>query len=131
MTILRFSRFQARGTGLAVLLFAQLAFGGPPVVADDGDNKVFELGGPEILTMDEIIRTVMRVLGKRRFLFHQPALLMKLVALPLSLLPTPPLSPAAIDFILMEELVDPSEAIRVFGITFERLEDGLRRYLKP
>jgi hypothetical protein len=27
--------------------------------------------------------------------------------------------------------VDPSEAIRVFGITFERLEDGLRRYLKP
>jgi len=45
MTILRFSRFQARGSGLAVLLFAQLAFGGPPVVADDGDNKVFELGG--------------------------------------------------------------------------------------
>jgi hypothetical protein len=49
MTILRFSRFQARGSGLAVLLFAglafaQLAFGGPPVLAD-GDNKIFELGG--------------------------------------------------------------------------------------
>jgi hypothetical protein len=49
----------------------------------------------------------------------------------MTLLPAPPLSPAAIDFILMEELVAPSEAIRVFGITFERLEDGLRRYLKP
>jgi hypothetical protein len=73
----------------------------------------------------------MRVLGKRRLLLHQPAWMMKLVALPMTLLPTPPLSPAAIDFILMEELVDPSAAIRVFGITFERLEDGLRRYLKP
>lgn len=97
----------------------------------EATGKVFELGGPEILTMDDIIRTVMRVLGKRRLLLHQPAWMMKLVALPMTLLPTPPLSPAAIDFILMEELVDPSEAIRAFGIRFERLEDGLRRYLKP
>lgn len=114
-----------------VSVFDVAAVAAAAVHKAEATGKVFELGGPEILTMDEIIRTVMRVLGKRRFLFHQPALIMKLVALPMTLLPTPPLSPAAIDFILMEELVDPSEAIRVFGITFERLEDGLRRYLKP
>src|SRR3990172_890223 len=44
MTILRFRRFKPSGSGLAVLLFAELAFGGPPVGAD-GDNKIFELGG--------------------------------------------------------------------------------------
>jgi len=42
MTRLQFSRFQARGSGLAVLLFAELAFGGPPVAADE-DNKILEL----------------------------------------------------------------------------------------
>ncbi len=33
---------------------------------EDAKDKVFELGGPERLTMDEIIRTVQKVLGKRR-----------------------------------------------------------------
>jgi len=35
---------KATGSGLAVFLFAELAFGAPPVVADE-DNKIFELGG--------------------------------------------------------------------------------------
>ena len=93
-------------------------------------NHSFELGGPENLTMDEIIRMALRVVGKRRFLFHQPAWMMKLVAGVLQFLPGPPLTPAAIDFILMEEPVDTRAAVEVFG-PFERLEDGLRRYLKP
>lgn len=93
-------------------------------------NRIFELGGPENLTMDEIIRTALRVIGKRRLLLHQPAWMMKLVAGVLQFLPGPPLSPAAIDFILMEEPVDTRAAVEAFG-PFERLEDGLRRYLKP
>lgn len=93
-------------------------------------NRVFELGGPENLPMDEIIRTALRVIRKRRLLFHQPAWLMKLVASVLQFLPGPPLSPAAIDFILMEEPADTRAAMELFG-PFERLEDGLRHYLKP
>ncbi|HEX6738461.1 MAG TPA: NAD(P)H-binding protein, partial [Vicinamibacteria bacterium] len=38
----------------------------------DAAGKALELGGPERLTMDEIIRTVQRVLGKRRPLLHHP-----------------------------------------------------------
>ncbi len=93
-------------------------------------NKTFELGTPEPLTMDEVLRTVMRVLNKRRPLLHQSKGLVKALVAPLQLLSAPPMSPAAIDFITTEALIDPSETERVFNIKIEPLEDGLRRYLK-
>jgi NADH dehydrogenase len=79
--------------------------------------------------MDQIIRTVQRLLGRHQPLVHQPVGLVKLGASLLSLLPSPPLSPAAIDFILMEEVVDPGPTEALFGVQFRKLEDGLRTYL--
>lgn len=92
-------------------------------------NAIFELGGPEELSMNEILRAVQRVLGKRRLLVHSPVAVMRLMARVLALLPNPPLTPSAIDFILMEERVDPRPAEEFFGMKFETLETGLRRYL--
>src|SRR5262249_32451991 len=73
---------------------------------DDCKDKVFELGGPQRLSMDEIIRTVQSLLRDARPLplrvfqaligqplLHHPARLMKLLVLPLQLLPEPILSP--------------------------------------
>ena len=94
-----------------------------------GDFRTLELGGPERLTMDEIIRTVQKVLGKRRPLLHHPAKLMKLLVLPMQLLPEPMLSPGAIDFILQEVELDPKPAMDYFGFQFRKLEEGLREYL--
>jgi len=96
---------------------------------EDATGAAFELGGPERLTMDEIIRTVQKVLGRRRPLLHHPAPLMKLLVLPMGLLPQPMLSPGAIDFILQEVDLDPRPAMAYFGFPFRRLEDGLRDYL--
>jgi uncharacterized protein YbjT (DUF2867 family) len=96
----------------------------------EATNGVFELGGPEELTMDEIIGRVQKVLGTHRFLLHQPPALMKLAAIPMKLLPAPPLSPAAVDFILQEARVDPGPAERVFETKFMSLDEGLGRYLK-
>ncbi len=98
---------------------------------EDAKDKVFELGGPERLTMDEIIRTVQKVLGRRRPLLHHPAPLMKLLVRPMALLPEPILSPASIDFILQEVDCDPKPAVEYFGFSFRRLEDGLREYVRP
>jgi NADH dehydrogenase len=92
-------------------------------------NRVFELGSSPPLTMDEILRTIMRVLGKRKPLLHQPAWLVKIPALVIQYLPNAPLSPGAVDFITMDERVDPSDAEQVFGIQFRSLEAGLREYL--
>jgi NADH dehydrogenase len=96
---------------------------------EDTKAAAFDLGGPERLTMDQILFTVQSVLRKRRPLLHHPARLMKLLVLPMRLLPEPMLSPAAIDFILQEVDLDPKPAMEHFGFAFRRLEDGLRDYL--
>jgi len=98
---------------------------------EDAKDKALELGGPERLTMDEIIRTIQKVIGKRRPLVHHPVGLMKLLSWPMQLLPEPPLSPTAIDFIVQEVEIDPRPAMEYFGFPFKRLEDGLREYLGP
>jgi hypothetical protein len=54
---------------------------------------------------------------------------MKLLVLPMQLMPEPMLSPTAIDFITQEVEIDPRPAFAYFGFTFRRLEDGLREYL--
>jgi NADH dehydrogenase len=96
---------------------------------EDATDKAFDLGGPQRLSMDEIIRTVQRVLGRRRPLLHHPAPLMKVLVLPMLLLPEPMLSPGAIDFILQEVDLDPRPAQEFFGFAFQTLEQGLRTYL--
>jgi hypothetical protein len=72
---------------------------------------------------------VQSVLKKRRPLLHHPAGLMKLLVLPMQLLPEPMLSPDAIDFVLQEVDIDAKPAAAYFGFPFRRLEEGLRDYL--
>jgi uncharacterized protein YbjT (DUF2867 family) len=92
-------------------------------------NRIFELGSTPPVSMDDILRTIMRILGKQRPLIHQPAWLVKIPASVIQYLPNAPLSPGAIDFITMDERVDPTAAEQVFGIKFRPLEAGLREYL--
>lgn len=89
-------------------------------------NQTYGIGGPAELTMDEIVRTMLQVMGKRRPLLHNPTWLMKLVAAPLTLLPNPPLSPAAIDFITMEAPVENGPILRDLGLRLTPLSEGLR-----
>ena len=98
-------------------------------VREDAKALTLDVGGPERLTMDQIIHTVQSVLKKRRPLLHHPAKLMKLLVLPMQILPTPMLSPGAIDFITQEVDIDPKPAMAYLGFPFRRLEEGLRDYL--
>ncbi len=88
-------------------------------------NQTYEIGGPEELTMDEIIRIMLRVMGRRKPLLHSPAGLMKIAAWPLQFLPAAPLSPGAVDFVLMEEPVDNTLAQRDLGLKLTPLAEGL------
>jgi len=96
------------------------------VTLDRATNQVYEIGGPQELSMNEIIQTVLRAMGKRKPLLHSPVWLMKLVTAPLVLLPTPPMSPSAVDFVLMEEHVDNGPLLRDFGLVLTPLASGLR-----
>ncbi len=97
---------------------------------DDAKDKALEIGGPERLTMDQVMRTIQGVLGKRRPLLHHPAPLMKLLVLPLQILPEPMLSPGAIDFVTQSVDIDPKPAMDYFAFPWKKLEDGLREYVR-
>jgi uncharacterized protein YbjT (DUF2867 family) len=100
------------------------------VLRDDAAGQTFELGGPQRLTTDEILRAIQRHIGRPRPLLHQPASLMKLLTWPLTLLPRPFLTPQAIDFILQEVDLDPLPARRFFGFELTPLDVGLERCLR-
>lgn len=95
---------------------------------EEAANETFEIGGDR-MTMDDVIATMLRVLGKRRPVVSIPVPLAKLGTLPLLLLPRPPMTPGGIDFVVQDGLVDTSKLERVLGIRPRSLESGLREYL--
>lgn len=95
----------------------------------DAAGKVLESGG-ERKTMDEVIRAIQDVLGKRRPLVHHPVPVMKLLVLPMALLPNPILSPGAVDFIAQEVEIDPRPANDFFGFSPRPLAEGLKEYVR-
>jgi uncharacterized protein YbjT (DUF2867 family) len=100
------------------------------VQREDAKDKTLAIGGPERLTMDEVVRTLQKVLGTHRPILHHPVKVMKILTLPLVLLPNAPMSPSAVDFVTQVVDMDPRPAMEYLGFTFRKLEDGLREYLR-
>ena len=99
------------------------------LVSEAAVNQVFELGGPAELRMRDIIGAAMRVAGLRRPILPGPAPLLKLGAWPLSFLPEPPLTPAAIDFINQPATVDLGPLLERMPRRLTPLTEGLASYL--
>jgi len=96
---------------------------------DAAANQVFEIGGPDVMTMDEVLRTMLTVLGKRKPLLHAPAALPKLAGALMAPLPNRPLSPDAVEFITSDALADNSAVLRAFDVRLTPLREGLSTYL--
>jgi uncharacterized protein YbjT (DUF2867 family)/ligand-binding SRPBCC domain-containing protein len=101
------------------------------IVAEAAAGQVFELGGPDELRMRDIIRTALRVAGLRRPILPGPTPLIKLAAVPLSWLPTPILSPDAVDFINQPATVDLAPLLARMPRRLTPLAEGLATYLGP
>ena len=95
------------------------------------DNATLEVGGPDTLSMDEIIRTALRVLHRRRPILHAPVILMKVMTAPLTLLPSPPMTPSAIDFVVQAAPVDTGPLHAALPRRLLPLREGLATYLAP
>ena len=95
------------------------------------NNAVFEVGGPETMTMDAVIREALRVQCRRRFILHAPVVVMKLLTAPLTLLPTPPMTPAAIDFVVQSAPVDTGPLTAALPRHLTPLAEALASYLAP
>lgn len=99
------------------------------VSRDDLRGRIFEIGGPRVMTMDEVVRAALHAAGKKRFLLHQPVWLMKLVAGLAQHAPGRPLTPDAIDFITMDGIADTGPVVEAFGLPLRPVEEGLATYL--
>jgi NADH dehydrogenase len=92
-------------------------------------NHVFELGGPEVLTMKEIVGAALEASGRKRVLLPGPKPFMKLSASFLQFLPGKPLSPDAVDFITADALADPAAIEAALGLKMTPLRQALATYL--
>jgi uncharacterized protein YbjT (DUF2867 family) len=106
-------------------------------VAESLDNpaaadQIFELGGPDAMSMTEVVRTALQVAGRKRLLLSSPKPVMKLVASVLQFAPGRPLTPDAVDFITGDALGDPAAIQRTLGLRLTPLSEALTTYLgKP
>jgi NADH dehydrogenase len=94
-------------------------------VADAVDGKtkpgaIYELGGPEVLTMREIMEIILRVTERKRMLMSLPFGLAKLQALLLQFAPGPlKLTPDQVALLRSDNVV--SDAAKAEGLTLEGL----------
>ncbi len=104
------------------------------VVADaatkpEAANQVFELGGPQVMSMNEVLQTALDVMGRKRIILHQPVFVGKLAGTVAGLLPNRPLSADAIDFINEGAVADNLNLTRLLHPQLTLLKDGLATYL--
>lgn len=94
-------------------------------------GQVLEVGGPEAMPMRDVIATALQVADLRRPIVPAPAAVLKVATAPLTLLPAPPLTPDAIDFVNQPATVDirPLQARMPRRLT--PLAEALASYLAP
>jgi uncharacterized protein YbjT (DUF2867 family) len=124
--------FGVPGTGqqkVQPLLVDDLAACVAMAIDGKGANRIFEIGGPDLMTFDEMIRVLMEVSGRRRPIIHIPEGLMRAGAAMLEKLPTPLLSRDAVTFVTADNATDIGPLLAEFGIQLTPMREGLR-YLK-
>lgn len=93
-------------------------------------GRLFELGGPEVMSMNQVLRAALAAQGRRRLILHAPLPLGKLLGHVASLLPVPPLTADAIDFIAQPAVADHTLLEEVLNPELTPLREGLATYLQ-
>ena len=91
-------------------------------------NRTFELGGPDVVTWDELWRRLRRALRVRRPLVHVPVPVMRVQARLLEALPNPPLTRDLLKMLLAgDNVVSDTAAVETFRLPLVPLDEQLRR----
>jgi len=92
-------------------------------------NRTFELGGPDVVTWDELYRRIAKALGKRRPLLHVPAAAARSGARLTEWVPGAPLTADQVTMIedAGDNVVSGTETVDVFGLPLVPLDEQLRR----
>jgi uncharacterized protein YbjT (DUF2867 family) len=91
-------------------------------------NRTFELGGPDVVTWNELWARLKRALGRRRPTLHVPTALMRPQAALLELLPRPPVTRDQLKMLEAgDNVVTTSDAVETFRLPLVPLDEQLRR----
>lgn len=93
------------------------------------EGRVFELGGPEVMTMNQVVNAALEASGRKRLLLSAPAFLMKALAMLLQYAPGRPLTPDAVDFITADAVADPAAIQEALGLKVTPLREALATYM--
>jgi NADH dehydrogenase len=94
-------------------------------------NQLFELGGPEVMSMNDVLNAGLEAKGRKRPILHQPIFVGKAIGTVMSMLPiTPPLTADAVDFISEPAVADTRNLQAVLAPELTTLREGLRTYLR-
>jgi NADH dehydrogenase len=95
-------------------------------------RKIYELGGSQRLTYNQIYQSISHVLEKKKMALHIPIPLVKPSALISELLlPKPPITREQLIMIQEDSVCDPSDAVHDFGLELLDFEEGIREFVKP
>ncbi len=93
------------------------------------ENRVYEVGGPQPLTFNQVIDTIARVLKRRVVKLRQPVWCMRAAAHVCGRFAWFPLTPGQLRMLLEGSTCDPTDFYRDFGLTPISFAEGLARYL--
>ena len=108
-----------------------------PVLVDDlaasvalaftgkGANETYDVGGPDLMTFDEMMKLVMDVSGVHRPIIHVPEGIMRAFGAIGEKLPKPVLSRDAVTFVTADNACNIAPLVADFGIQLTLMKDGL------
>ena len=94
----------------------------------DAANRTFEVGGPDIVTWNELWSRLKHAMGTRRPTMHVPMGLMRAQAVVLERLPKPPVTRDQLTMLEAgDNVVTNDDAVDTFGLALVPLDEQLRR----
>ncbi|HET7298178.1 MAG TPA: complex I NDUFA9 subunit family protein [Burkholderiales bacterium] len=93
-------------------------------------GRTYELAGPGVYTLRELVELALRILGKRRFLLPVPFAVAEIQARLFELLPGPPLTTSQVDLLRMDNLASGAlPGFRDLNIRPKAVEDIVPTYI--
>jgi NADH dehydrogenase len=96
----------------------------------DVTGQIYEIGGPQRMSMNEVLQTALSVKGRKRFILHNPVFVGKLIGTVLGMTPFAPLTADAVEFILQPAVADNSALEAKLAPKLTPLKEGLETYTK-
>jgi uncharacterized protein YbjT (DUF2867 family) len=95
-------------------------------------GRTYELAGPEVYTMRELVMIVLRIIGRRRALVPVPFAVAELQARLFELLPSPPLTTGQVDLLKVDNAADGTlPGLQELNIRPKAVEEVVPTYLGP